>query len=179
MLIPVSDLLLLPGMSYVLRMKHLTKEELYHLQEMDEDIVLLPLKQHQPKKDLTPEDFHRIGVAIDSIEINEDEKGYVISFRVLNRVEVEEIHIGVGVISGSITPALEEIDINEKSQIEIMDYIKDIAREIAGKFRESQKAVKVIDDLNDLNILIGHIERQKSYFYRLLFTSKGSYPAPT
>lgn len=159
MLIPVTDLLLLPGMSYTLRMSHLTKEELHHLQEMDEEIVFVPLKKYREKKELLPEDFRKIGVTIDMMEVNQDERGYVLYFKVLDRVEVTDIQIGTNTITGSISLAPEEIDINEKSRVEIMDYIKDIARDIAGKFSGSQKALSVIEGLNDLNILIGHISQ--------------------
>lgn len=159
MLIPVTDLLLLPGMSYTLRMSHITKEELHHLQKMDEEIVLVPLKKYQEKKELSQKDFRKIGVTIDVIEFNQDERGYVLYFKVLDRVEVTDIQIGTNTISGFISLVQEEIDINEKSRAEIMDYIKDIARDVAGKFSGSQKALNVIEGLNDLNILIGHISQ--------------------
>ena len=51
----------------------------------------------------------------------------------------------------------DNIDINEKSQEEMIGYVKKITHEISEKFQGSEKYIKVIDDMKDLNSLIVHL----------------------
>lgn len=157
MIIPVSDIVLLPGMSYVLRMNRLTELELQHLQEKDEDIIALPLKQNYNKNKIDPEAFHKIGVVLDVEDVQSREKGYHLHVRVLNRVEVSDILVNAHQISGTTNYVPEIIDLNEKNQVEMLDYIKKVTHEIGSKFKESEAFMKVIDDQQDLNKLMGHL----------------------
>lgn len=159
MLIPVSDLVLLPEISYTLRISGLSEDEFDIMENRQEEVILAPLKQHQKRNEITEDMFHSIGASIEILELSKDEKGYLLQFKVKNRVTLEHIEVSSELIRGESGILPEEVDINEKGQKEMLDYIKNIASDIASKFTESDKVMKVIDSIQDLNILIGHISQ--------------------
>jgi len=157
MILRIEDLVLLPGMTYPLRIGKPSKDELAAIQDKDQEIVALPLKRDRTRSEVKADDFYKIGVAIEILDVNSSEKGYQVRARVLNRVEVSDIQVSENMITGNTAPVLEVIDLNENSQQEMMTYIQDISHQIGTKFRESEGIVKAIDDIKDLNILIGYI----------------------
>lgn len=60
-------------------------------------------------------------------------------------------------ITGKTVPVAEVIDLNENGQKEMMRYIQTTSHQIGAKFRASQGIVKAIDEIKDLNVLIGYI----------------------
>jgi ATP-dependent Lon protease len=157
MIFPIEDLVLLPGMTYPIWVSRLSEEELAVIHEKNQEIIALPLKQHQDRHEIAAKDFYKVGVALEILELNPGEKGYHVKVKVLNRVEVSEVSIGKNIITGKSVPTPEVIDLNESSQKEMMAYIQDISHQIGEHFRESDGVMKVIDDIKDLNVLIGYI----------------------
>jgi len=157
MIIPIEDLVLLPQMTYPFRTGHLSEEELTAIRHNDQEIVALPLKQHRGRHEVKAEDFHKVGVTLELLEVNTDEKGNRIQAKVLNRVAVSDIIIGEDIITGKTELIPEVIDLNENSQKEMMTYIQDISHQIGMNFKNSEGIVKAIDDIKDLNVLIGYI----------------------
>lgn len=159
MILPIFDLVLLPGMKHTLRLNQLSKEELTLLSDHNQQVIALPMKQIQGKKEMQPEDFHKAGVILEVMDVKNTDKGYQLQIKVKNQVEVSEIEISQNIIEGKATFVLENTDMTEKNQKEMMDYIKGISHEIAAKFSDSSSIIKVVDDIEDLNKLIGHISQ--------------------
>ena len=159
MILPIIDLVLLPGMKHTLRLNQLNKEELLLLSDENQQVIALPLKTSQSKKDMKADDFHKVGFMLEVTGITTLEKGFQLQIKVKDQVEVSEIEISKNYINGKVTSVPENIDMNEKSQKEMMDYIKGISHEIAAKFRDSDHITKVVDEIDDLNRLIGHISQ--------------------
>lgn len=103
------------------------------------------------------EDLYTTGVALEILKVNPSEKGFQVQVKVLNRVEVSDINIGKNMITGKTVPVAEVIDLNENGQNEMMRYIQTTSHQIGAKFRESQGIVKAIDEIKDLNVLMGYI----------------------
>lgn len=157
MILKIEDLVLLPGMTYPLRFSQLSEDELAGMADKNQEIVALLLKRNRKRNEIQAEDFYKIGVSLEILEVNSSEKGHQVHARVLNRVEVLDIHVGENMITGKTVAVPEVIDLNESSQKEMMTYIKDISHQIGTRFREAEGIVKAIDDIKELNLLIGYI----------------------
>ncbi|MFZ7131384.1 MAG: endopeptidase La [Eubacteriales bacterium] len=157
MIIPIVDIVLLPGMNYNLRVNHLSIEELNLLSQEDKEIIAIPLKYYHEKSKLKPEDFQKIGVALTVTHLQTGEKDHVIQGTVKHFVEVSNITITPSMIDGQGVYLAEDIDINEQNQHEIINYIKKIALDISEKFMSAKDNMEYINNIDDLNILIGNI----------------------
>lgn len=159
MIIPIENLVLLPGMTCSIRLNGLSEQKLAQARVDGETVVALPLKRRRDEQTLTAEDFYKTGVSVEIQELGDDEKGPRMVAKAVSRVEVSDITVGDGVIGGKTTPAPDVIDLNETSRREMISYIRDIAHQVGAKFQESDRIVKAIDAIEDLNILIGSICR--------------------
>lgn len=159
MILAIENLVLLPGMTYPLRIDRFSEDELACIRDKNQELVALPLKRHRDRHEINGEDFYSTGVALEILEVNPSEKGYHVQVKVLNRVEVSDINIAENMITGKTVLAQEVIDLNETGQKEMMTYIQNISHQIGAKFRESEGIVKAIDEIKELNVLIGYISR--------------------
>ena len=175
MILAIEDLVLLPGMTYPLRIDRLSEDELTCFRDKNQEIVALPVKRHRDRHEIKVEDFYTTGVALEILKVNPSEKGYRVQVKVLNRVTVMDISIEEKLITGKTVAAPEVIDLNEISQKEMMGYIKTTAHQIGAKFREADGIVKAIDEIQDLNVLIGYISQfiafSKEQKYTLMETA--------
>ncbi|MDF1495979.1 endopeptidase La [Caproiciproducens sp. CPB-2] len=169
LIIPIEDLVLLPGMVYPLAFSRLSEEELSVLQNKDQKIAALPLKRRVDRKELETEDFYKIGIALQVLDIMSGEKGHLVKVKAMSRVEVSDLVIREDVITGNTVDIPEVIDLNENSQKEMASYIQNIAHQIGANFKNSGGVMKAIDEIRDLNVLIGYIcqflpfSRQEKY----------------
>ncbi|MBZ9636295.1 endopeptidase La [Clostridium sp. FP1] len=157
MVIPVSDIVLLPGMAYTLKLNKISEEELENLAKKEQFSIALPLKQNFNQSQLTQEDFHKVGVSFHVNEVEKTESGYQLKIKVLDRVEVKELSIGTGFTRVEFELAPDVIDLTEKSQEEMLTYVKKVTREVSENFKGSDQFMKIVDEQKDLNKLIGHL----------------------
>ncbi|MDF2882810.1 MAG: ATP-dependent protease La [Clostridiaceae bacterium] len=159
MIIPISDTALLPGVISIIRVNGLSEEELESLGRKDVTNIALSLKQNFNRTLLKEEDFHNIGVSFRVDEVQKTEKGYQLKIKVLERVVMKSISIEDDFIRGEYDISPDNIDLNEKSQEEMIGYVKKVTHEISGKFRGSEQYIKIIDDMKDLNSLIVYLSQ--------------------
>jgi len=157
MVIPVSDIVLLPGMIYTLKLNNISEEELENLAKEDEFSIALPLKQNFNRNQLKEEDFYKVGVSFHVDGVEKTEKGYILRIRVLDRVEITALNIGNDSIKVEFEVAADFNDLTEKSQEEMVEYVKKVTLEVSEKFKGTDQFMKTIEDLKDLNKLIGHL----------------------
>lgn len=69
--IPVSDIVLLPGMYHTLKFNKFSETQIESLSDEDIVNIALPLKQNFGQSKLKEEDFHRVGV---TFQVNAIEK---------------------------------------------------------------------------------------------------------
>lgn len=161
--IPISDTVLLPGVTSILRLPRLDEEELENLKRDDHTNIALPLKQNFGHGQLREEDFYRVGVSFKVEEAEQTEKGYRIKIKAHDRVEVNNIRFEYGSIYAEYEVFADNIDLNEKSREEMLNYIKNFTRELSEKYTRSEQYrgtdqyMKVLDELKDLNSLIVYI----------------------
>ncbi|AKA70526.1 endopeptidase La [Clostridium scatologenes] len=157
--IPISDTVLLPGVIFILRISKLSEEELRNLAREDIANIALPLKQNFNKKELKEEDFYKVGVSFKVDGVEKIEKGYQLKIKVLDRVEMRTLSIENDFIHAEYDVSPDNIDLNEKSQEEMLGYMKKVTHEISKKFQGSEQYMKVIEEIKDLNSFIVHLSQ--------------------
>ncbi|MBU3100483.1 MULTISPECIES: endopeptidase La [Clostridium] len=157
MVIPVADIVLLPGMEYTLKLNKISEEELKNLDDDEQFSIALPLKQNFNQNQLKGEDFHRVGVSFHVNEVEKTEKGYQVKIKTLDRVEINELIIESGFIRVEFEVIPDIIDLNEKGQEEMIECIKKVTREVSERFKGSDQFMKMIDDQKELNALMAHL----------------------
>ena len=159
MVIPVSDIALLPGMTYTLKLNKISEEELNNLAEEHEINIALPLKQNFNQSLIREDDFYKIGVSFHVDKIEKIEKGYQIKIKAIDRLEIKALNIENNYIQAEFVIASDVIDLTEKSQEEMIEYVKKVTREVSENFTGSDKFMKVIEEQKDLNKLIGYLTK--------------------
>jgi ATP-dependent Lon protease len=159
MVIPISDAVLLPGVSSMLRVTGFSEEELRNLNEENIENIAVSLKQNFNKKHLKEEDFYRVGVTFKVDQVEKIENGYQLKIKVLDRVEIKTISIENDYIHAEFDISPDNIDLNEKSQEEMLGYVKKVTHEMGNKFQGSEQYMKVIDEIMDLNSLMVHLSQ--------------------
>ena len=165
MVIPVSDTVLLPGVTSVLRLTGFDEERLENLERNEAANIALPLKQNFGQKLLSGEDFYRVGVSFKIEEAEKTEKGYQLRIKAIDRVEIRNISFESGFIQAEYESCPDQVDLNEKSKEEMLNYIKKYTRELGEKYtgteqyRGAEQFMKVFDELKDLNTLIAYISQ--------------------
>lgn len=157
MAIPISDVVLLPGMTHTLRLNKISEEELQNLAKENKFSIAITLKENVNKNHLTNEDFHKIGVSFTVSDIEKMEKGYQVKIKVVDRVEIKSLTIKNNYILAEFDIASDIIDLTEESQSEMVDYIKTVTRELSENFKVSDKFIKAVDEKKDLNKLMGYL----------------------
>jgi len=157
LVIPVANLVLLPGMIHTLKLSRISEEELEKLAEVEQFAIALPLKQNFNKNELNENDFHRVGVSFQVNGIEKTEKAYEVKIKVIDRVEVKELSIGNYSILAQFEIASDIIDLTENSKEEMIDYLNKVTKEISENFKGSDKFMKKVEEQRDLNRLMGYL----------------------
>ncbi|WP_143318295.1 endopeptidase La [Clostridium sp. HBUAS56017] len=153
--IPVSEAVLLPGMTHILRLNRFSEKEIENLSNDETVNVAVPLKQNFNQNNLKEEDFYRIGVSFEINKIQKMGRGYQIEILALDRVEIKSMNFEEALISAEFEFASDIVDITEKNQEEMVSYIKRITREISENFKGSEDFIESVEEQQDLNKIIG------------------------
>ena len=157
--IPVSNIVLLEGTTYTLKLDNISEEELQSLANENQSSVALYLKQNFNQNQLKKEDFYEIGVSFLVEGIEKTDKGYQVKIKVLERVEIKSIDVSNDLIKVEFEVASDDIDLTKQSQEEMLEYVKNVTREVSEKFQGSDQFMKMINDQKDINKLISHLSQ--------------------
>lgn len=127
--IPIYDLLMLPGVTFFFKKDLLPGQEVTSKQ-VGEDVIFLMQKSEKDQQELTREDFFSVGIS-GKIE-NIDEDGNV-KIRTRERIEVSDVEVHEEEILASAVILEEERDLPEKEEKERFDKVKkDLMRFVQG-----------------------------------------------
>ncbi|PRR83898.1 endopeptidase La [Clostridium vincentii] len=157
MVITVAGIVLLPGMTYTLKLNNISERELENLAKEDQVSIALSLKQNFNQSQLKEEDFNSIGVSFNLNEIEKTEKGYEAKIEVLDRVEIKGLNVSDNFISAEFEFASDVSDLTKESQEEIVEYIKKITREVSKNFKGADEFMTTVEEQTDLNKIIGYL----------------------
>ncbi|NMC27920.1 MAG: endopeptidase La [Syntrophomonadaceae bacterium] len=153
--IPTSDLVLLTGMDYALALKGETIKTLGLVDEPN--AIVLGLKQHFKQHAPGAADFYSVGALVRILAAEKKAEHYLLKLRVLDRVEVHDLEFRGGEILAHCTVVPETVDLDLKSQAEMTSYIKNIVHDIGQHIKGAEPFIKLFDDENDLNVLMGQL----------------------
>ena len=115
LVLPVYDLLLLPGVTFNFKKDVLERMQVEKV-EKGEEILFLIQKEEKKREDLTVDDFQEKGL-VGTVE-NVDDEGNI-SIRVHNRVDVSDIEITDGALTADAAICSEVADLPEEEEKEI------------------------------------------------------------
>lgn len=156
-IIPILDVVLLPGMEYTLSLSNLNEASLKYLG--DENIPNIALALKNKSDNLSEDDFHKIGVTFNILNIEKNFKGHELKIKVLERVGISSLELNDGFIMGEYKYAPDVIDLSETNIGEILASIKKTTYELSKDFNGAEEYIDKINRINDINKLIGYIAK--------------------
>ena len=173
MIIPIYDLLLLPGMDYPLTIKHIAQDELQRLVDSGEQFVALPIKakiDHAP----TADDFYKIGVIMEAIDIKSTKHGLQLMVHITSFAQVTNLTFDHNSPIGEVMVIYDDVDMDHTSNNEMIEYIKNLADEASHIINNGDEIMKLIREFEDLNQMMGFMiqgmQVKVSEKYRLMET---------
>ncbi|BCJ98957.1 endopeptidase La [Anaerocolumna chitinilytica] len=156
---PVSNTVLLPGVTTKFFIKTPEDVQLQFLRNENSTNIALPLKQNFEQKGLRTEDFYRMGVVFTVKDTLKTENGMMLTVHITERVEVKELNIDSGLILAGYETFSDKMDLDHKSQEEMLDYLKKVIREISVKFQGGEQYIRIVEDFKNLNGLMVYLSQ--------------------
>ncbi len=156
---PVSNIVLLPGVTTKFFIKTPEEVQLQFLRNENSTNIALPLKQNFEQKGLRTEDFYRMGVIFTVKDTLKTENGMMLTVHITERVEVKELNIDSGLILAGYETFPDKMDLDHKSQEEMLDYLKKVIREISVKFQGGEQYIRIVEDFKNLNGLMVYLSQ--------------------
>jgi len=163
-IIPILDIVLLPGIEYTLNLSNLNEASLNYLG--DENISNIALALKNKSDNLSEDDFNKIGVTFDILNIEKTFKGHELKIKVLERVEINSLKLNNGFIIGEYNEAPDVIDLSETNIDEIITSIKKTTYELSKDFNGAEEYIDKINKINDINELIAYIAKLMPLSYK-------------
>lgn len=156
---PVSYKVLLPNVVTSIHMELLDDGLAEYLENEEAVKIALPLKQNFGKTRKAEEDFYRTGVTFEIISLERGEKGVRLSVKLLDRVEIKELHEEDDIMLASYEISPDHKDLDEKNKMEMVGYIKKVSGEISSRFTGGEQYQKIVEGFDDLNSLIVYLSQ--------------------
>ncbi len=153
--IPTSDTILLPGMENTLAFKQNSFNAMFA--DNGEQAIVLSLKQNFNLNALNEADFYQVGTLVRIIGTEIKEPHHFLKVKALERVEINQLRFDEGTYWAEYQIMPDIIDLDLKSQTEMLIYIKQIVHEISANFKGSEPFVEAIDGTDNLNVLMGQL----------------------
>lgn len=153
MIIPISDVILLPANTYSLILNKFTEAEKKSL-ENREYAFLLPMQNVKSRAELRAEDFYPIGVWAEVESCQEVPQGCKVTLKALKRVKLSELSVTPELITGDWSELDEIVDLSEDNRTQMLGTIKNMVGEIAAHFPQGKAFMQYMEDIGNLNELI-------------------------
>lgn len=157
--LPIADSVILPGVDAIIPLSEMNDTLIERLNDGVTQAVALPLKEGADGQQADPDDFHRIGVTFDVLSIQDSSKGKYLHAKLQDRVAIEDIYQNGDIFYATCSPSPCEEDLDEKSSAEMIQYYKDILKEISSNFQNGEQYLKMLDGYKDLNSLIVYLSQ--------------------
>ena len=156
---PVSYKVLLPNVVTSIHMELLDDGLAEYLENEEAVKIALPLKQNFGKTRKVEEDYYRTGVTFEVISLERSEKGVRLSVKLLDRVEIKELHEEDDIMLAFYEISPDHKDLDEKNKKEMVGYIKKVSGEISSRFTGGEQYQKIVEGFDDLNSLIVYLSQ--------------------
>jgi len=155
--IPISDIILLPDMEYTVAFQGESFKS--QLSDGDDRAIVLSLKQNFNQNSLSEADFYRVGTLVKILTVEKQDQHSVLKLKVIDRVEINNLAFEDATVWANYDIASDLVDLDLKSQEEMLVYIKQLVHDIATNFKGSEPFIKVIDNEKNLNVLMGQLSQ--------------------
>lgn len=168
-IIPISDGVLLPDTTEMLKLSTLSDTEHKLLSASGAVAIALPVKDVPSDHTLTENDFEKVGVLFSVISLVKTPSGYEITVRIKDRIRMHSIKIEQDFIVGSYEKEPDEDDFADGEKRSLIEALKKIVIETSIYFKGSEPFVKLVNSVNDLNTFIAYtapymkLTRQQRY----------------
>ncbi|MEE0954579.1 MAG: endopeptidase La [Eubacterium sp.] len=152
-ILPVDDALILPDTMTTVTTPELGGTIRAYLENTNTTLIALPMKEDSDGT-ANPENFHHYGVVFTTKNIQDKGKNTIIEILLHDRVEVTNIMNAGEIVFADYQLAAGTRDMDRKQEEEILGYLKDIVREISGKFRGGQQYIELLDNIHDVDSMI-------------------------
>ncbi|WP_313184309.1 endopeptidase La [Lacrimispora sp.] len=156
---PISNKVLLPDVVTTVRLEALDETHMMYLENEETIKIALPLKQNFGKNPKNEEDFYRTGLTFEVTGMDQTDKGILLSVKLMEQINVKELHIENGVIYAQYELSQNQEDLDEKSREEMLGYIKNVTSEISSKFSGGEQYQRIINEFKDLNSIIVYLSQ--------------------
>ena len=157
-LVVIPDTVLLHGKSIKIKTSKEIGNQFYSRIAQDDFYgIALALREGYSEKLYRENDFYHVGTLIKVQDRKILKDGYEFTIDVIERVEVEKF-IAEGTncrVAYNFIPDV--IDLDQKNQIEMMNYIKTLVSEISENFRGSETYVEYVNQLEDITKIIAYL----------------------
>ncbi len=156
--IPIIDTIILPNTETKLSVDAVLGIELKNQIDNAKGYALaFTLKEGVDKQNINADSFFKIGTLIKLKSVETSSHGFLVYAHGLERVESEEILISGSTTYGTYHGAPETDDLGEDGKVQMIDYIREIVRDISEHFKGSEDFLKLIDRQKEINSVIGHV----------------------
>lgn len=153
MILPISDVVLLPANTYTILLRELTLSERKSFENQDA-IFALPLKNAKSRAEVKAEDFYPVGVWVEVKSFEAQGEDCKVTLKALKRIQVTELTVTDDLIYGEWSELDEIMDLSEVNRAEMLSALKNIVGEIAEHFPQGKTLIRYMDDITDLNVLM-------------------------
>ena len=155
LVLPISDDVVFPDLLRDIKVsKQLGEAMDARFGQGNRDIIAI--SQRSPKEKTEQAHFFRIGTRAEIKEIHSVGELYRVRLLVSERVEVTGLDFtGAGIIADfAVSPDIDDLD--EKDHRDMVNYVKDVIREMGSKFKGIELHLKVIEDMTRIQELIAY-----------------------
>jgi ATP-dependent Lon protease len=156
--IPLTQTVLFPGSETQIKVDVPAGELIKHRTDKDNDsaICLLMKKNHHTGQ-VTETDFHPIGTLVKIADSRKHSGGYRFDLLVQERVAVTHIKTENKLVLASYKILEDDLDMDEKSSAKMLEYMKEVTRDISKNFKGADPYVKIINSMESIPGLMGFL----------------------
>ncbi len=153
MILPISDVVLLPANTYTIFLNELTAAERKSL-ENKEAVFALPLKSPRSRAEVKADDIFPVGVCVEIKSFEDHGEDCKVTLKALGRIRITELTVTDELIFGEWSELDEIMDLSEANRAEMLSALKRIVGDIAGHFPQGKALTEYMDGITDLNVLM-------------------------
>ncbi len=156
--IPLTQTVLFPqSQAQISVSKNLGKILSTQMDQGNDRAIALAVREELKRETLDKENFFSFGTLIQLKSRTPGDNHDLFHVKVVDRIAVESIRMTDGKVLAVHVPAPDHIDMDPKSQDQMMAYIKKIAYELSTHFQGSEPYVKEIKAIDTVPELMGYI----------------------
>ncbi len=151
MIVPVWNTMILPNVDAQIHIKEMNEKLKDYLDNQHNTLIAVPNKNQS--------ELHSIGVLFEVVSIERTEDDYIIKMHTKDRVRILNQYQDQSVLKGTYQYYPDHVDLDEKMHEEMLGYLKQIVKDINGKFSVGNHFNSTLDSIHDINTMIMYLSQ--------------------